>query len=400
MWWNCNFNWVFVEARLPNPQATIEKHYTRLARGEGKRTKTETRSDAILPPIPQPHKSAMSAAIVSPYITLKCPKQAIYQWLSGLLTSAHMTHTSERENNANTFTELQWQSPKKMWPHNEGPLHCASPIQGLLPENQSWMLAQCEVASQSSSLHHDPKRKQIPGLPSLAHTYEKATTTIECKQQASQNMPMQDDKTSPRVPPSSKLLAKTKSWHLDKGAGANHCPFVHYGAATEERKTDRPAQDPLATVGGQQSKETDPPISHQNKTAPAAAIPTDKTMVQSANTLILQLNQTIAVTNNPLSTQHHNGMDKTPQFKQRYDLCIHLQQKKQALSEWEAVNEFLAQFQAVDPMIMMYPWQSKDTMGFPQIPIMAAQCTFFDLLEIYVPCLASHSWIANPIRHP
>jgi len=79
MWWNCNFNWVFVEARLPNPQATIEKHYTRLARGEGKRTKTETHSDAILPPIPQPHKSAMSAAIVSPYITLKCPKQAIYQ---------------------------------------------------------------------------------------------------------------------------------------------------------------------------------------------------------------------------------------------------------------------------------------------------------------------------------
>jgi len=67
------------------------------------------------------------------------------------------------------------------------------------------------------------------------------------------------------------------------------------------------------------------------------------------------------------------------------------------LSEWEAINEFLAQLQAFHPTIMMYSWQSKDTMGFPQIPIMAAQCTFFDLLEKYVPCLASHSWIANPI---
>jgi len=72
------FDWVFVE-RKPNPQATMEKHYTRPSQGRGKRTKTELHSDMIPPPIPQPHESAMSVAVVSPYIPLKCPKQAIYQ---------------------------------------------------------------------------------------------------------------------------------------------------------------------------------------------------------------------------------------------------------------------------------------------------------------------------------
>jgi len=83
-------------------------------------------------------------------------------------------------------------------------------------------------------------------------------------------------------------------------------------------------------------------------------------------------------------------MDKTQQFEQRYDLCIQLHQKKQALSEWEAFNKFLAQLQAIDPMIMMYPWQSQHTKGFPPISLTAAQQTLFDL-EKYAPCLVSPS---------
>jgi len=48
-------------------------------------------------------------------------------------------------------------------------------------------------------------------------------------------------------------------------------------------------------------------------------------------------------------------------FLQRYNVKICLQQNKKAISKWEAINSLFQKILMVDPMTVVYPWQSLTT---------------------------------------
>jgi len=102
----------------------------------------------------------------------------------------------------------------------------------------------------------------------------------------------------------------------------------------------------------------------------------------------------------------HETSNQTPSpfspwlFLQRYSIQICLQQtNKQVISEWEAINLLFQKNLMVDPVTVVYPWQSLDASNNPPIHLASTAFGFF-ALPTYVPWLVSHTWLDNQIQHP
>jgi len=292
----------------------------------------------------------------------------------GIKTDTHVRH--RKHNSMQGLAAGQATTPHSTPTHDNGHIHQASPIRGLPLELP-------HLNNKLDYQHPFPQQTMGPAMTPLATTAGEPTNTTTTTESpattatSSTKSQMGDGHVALRFrticdkspAPAIQSTNHAKAIHLkDANTSDQMCQCIASiysltATATEERQTDQIlAQDPIDTMGEQQHKGTNRLISQHNKIA-------------------------------------HVGQDKIQHFGQRYDLRICLQQKKQALSKWEAFNEFLTQLQAIDPMIMMYLWQSKHTKGFPPISITAAQHTFFDL-ETYAPRLVSHSRCANPVRHP
>jgi len=110
--------------------------------------------------------------------------------------------------------------------------------------------------------------------------------------------------------------------------------------------------------------------------------------VPGSPTLILDWKQEPAASHNGLSSPNPHGRDWKPHFHQQYNLHIWLHQQQQVLSEWKALNQFLAQLHTINLTITLLVPMEKQGIHWCS-PYPSISCTIWFLQSGQI-CSTSH----------